>query len=145
HDDRRLVRRRHVVAGAELVCERFSGKDLGQLRRWPLLREPSAHARKSSIVRPMDDARPPAPPDPSVPPDPARTGRLTREEAAALLAEGDARLAAGDLAEAGVRYSRVVGFDDASITAAALLGLGEARFRAGEDDAAVANWKAVLQ
>jgi membrane associated rhomboid family serine protease len=93
----------------------------------------------------MDDARPPAPPDPSVPPDPARTGRLTREEAAALLAEGDARLAAGDLAEAGVRYSRVVGFDDASITAAALLGLGEARFRAGEDDAAVANWKAVLQ
>ena len=48
----------------------------------------------------MDDARPPASPDPSVPPDPARTGRLTREEAAALLAEGDARLAAGDLAEA---------------------------------------------
>ena len=26
-----------------------------------------------------------------------------------------------------------------------MLGLGEARFRAGEDDAAVANWKAVLQ
>ena len=93
----------------------------------------------------MDDARPPASPDPSVPPDFSRTGRLTREEAAALLAEGDARLAAGELAEAGVRYSRVVGFDDASITAAALLGLGEARFRAGEDDAAVANWKAVLQ
>ncbi len=93
----------------------------------------------------MDDARPPASPDPSVPPDFSRTGRLTREEATALLAEGDARLAAGELAEAGVRYSRVVGFDDASITAAALLGLGEARFRAGEDDAAVANWKAVLQ
>jgi hypothetical protein len=105
-------------------------------RTRPLLREPSAHGWKSSIVRPMDDARPPASPDPSVPPDFSRTGRLTREEATALLAEGDARLAAGELAEAGVRYSRVVGFDDASITAAALLGLGEARFRAGEDDAA---------
>jgi len=87
----------------------------------------------------MDDARPPASPDP------ARTGRLTAEEVSALLAEGDARLAAGDLAEAAIRYSRVVGFDDPATTAAALLGLGEARFRAGEDDAALASWKAVLQ
>ena len=86
----------------------------------------------------MDDARPPASPDP------ARTGRLT-PEASALLAEGDARLAAGDLAEAAVRYSRVVGYDDPAITAAALLGLGEARFRAGEDGAAEAAWRAVLQ
>jgi membrane associated rhomboid family serine protease len=86
----------------------------------------------------MDDPRPPSP-------DPSRSGRLTPEEASALLAEGDARLAAGDLSEAAVRYSRVVGFDDAPITAAALLGLGEARFRAGEDDAALAAWKAVLQ
>jgi membrane associated rhomboid family serine protease len=93
----------------------------------------------------MDDARPPASPDPSIPADPTKMGRLTHAEASALLAEGDARLAAGDLAEAAVRYSRVVGFDDAGITAAALLGLGEARFRAGEDDAALAAWKAVLQ
>jgi membrane associated rhomboid family serine protease len=87
----------------------------------------------------MDDARPPATPDPS------RSGRLSRDEAAALLVEGDALLAAGDYPEAAVRYSRVVGFDDAAITAAALLGLGEARFRLGEDDAALASWKAVLQ
>ena len=86
----------------------------------------------------MDDPRPPSP-------DPSKSGRLTPEQAAALLAEGDARLAAGDLSEAAVRYSRVVGFDDAPITAAALLGLGEARFRAGDDDAALAAWKAVLQ
>ena len=86
----------------------------------------------------MDDPRPPSP-------DPSKSGRLTPEQAAALLAEGDARLAAGDLSEAAVRYSRVVGFDDAPVTAAALLGLGEARFRAGEDDAALAAWKAVLQ
>jgi membrane associated rhomboid family serine protease len=87
----------------------------------------------------MDDPRPPASPDPS------RTGRLSREEATELLADGDARLAAGDYTEAAIRYSRVVGFDDAATTAAALLGLGEARFRMGEDDAALASWKAVLQ
>ena len=47
--------------------------------------------------------------------------------------------------EAAVRYGRVVGFDDSTVTAAALLGLGEARFRMGEDGAALASWKAVLQ
>jgi membrane associated rhomboid family serine protease len=86
----------------------------------------------------MDDARPPAP-------DPSRPGRLSRDEAGALLAEGDALLAAGDYREAGARYGRVVGFDDAAVTAAALLGLGESRFRMGEDDAALASWKAALQ
>jgi membrane associated rhomboid family serine protease len=87
----------------------------------------------------MDDARPPAPPDPS------RQGRLSPADAAALLAEGDRLLTAGDYPEAAVRYGRVVGFDDATVTAAALLGLGEARFRLGEDAAAMASWKAVLQ
>jgi rhomboid protease GluP len=87
----------------------------------------------------MDDARPPATPDPS------RQGRLSRDEADALLAEGDALLAAGDYPEAGVRYGRVIGFDDAAVTAAALLGLGEVRFRLGHDDSALASWKAALQ
>jgi membrane associated rhomboid family serine protease len=87
----------------------------------------------------MDDAPPPGTPDPS------RPGRLTRDEATALMARGDALLAAGDFPEAAVHYGRVVGFDDATITAAALLGLGEARFRLGEDDAALASWRAVLQ
>jgi membrane associated rhomboid family serine protease len=87
----------------------------------------------------MDDPRPPATPDPS------RSGRLSREEALALLAGGDQMLAEGDHQEAAVRFSRVVGFEDAELTAAALLGLGEARFRLGQDDAAVASWKAVLQ
>jgi membrane associated rhomboid family serine protease len=63
----------------------------------------------------------------------------------ALLAGGDAMLAEGDYTEAAVRFGRVVGFEDATVTAAALLGLGEARFRLGQDDAAVASWKAVLQ
>jgi len=62
-----------------------------------------------------------------------------------LLAGGDAKLAEGDDPEAAVRFSRVIGFEDAALTAAALLGLGEARFRLGQDDAAVTSWKAVLQ
>ncbi len=55
----------------------------------------------------MDDPRPPATSDPS------RSGRLTRDEAAALLADADAALAAGDFRDAGVRYGRVIGFEDA--------------------------------
>jgi rhomboid protease GluP len=54
-------------------------------------------------------------------------------------------LAGGEHQEAAVRFSRVIGFEDAALTAAALLGLGEARFRLGQDDSAVASWKAVLQ
>jgi membrane associated rhomboid family serine protease len=91
----------------------------------------------------MDDPRPPVTPEPT--PDPSRPGRLSHDEAVALLAGGDASLAAGDFQEAAVRFGRVVGFEEASITAAALLGLGEARFRLGQDAAAVASWKAVLQ
>jgi membrane associated rhomboid family serine protease len=87
----------------------------------------------------MDDPRPPVTPDPS------RTGRLSREDAAALLADADAALAAGEFHDAAVRYGRVVGFDDPAITAAALLGLGEARYRMGDDDAALATWEAATK
>jgi membrane associated rhomboid family serine protease len=87
----------------------------------------------------MDDPRPPVTPDPS------RTGRLSREEAAALLADADAALAAGDFRDAAVRYGRVVGFDDPAITGAALLGLGEARYRLGDEDAALATWEAATK
>jgi membrane associated rhomboid family serine protease len=87
----------------------------------------------------MDDVRPPVTPDPS------RSGRLSRGEAIEHLAAADAALAAGDFREAGVHYSRVVGFDDPAITAAALLGLGEVRYRLDEDDAALASWQAAIQ
>jgi rhomboid protease GluP len=87
----------------------------------------------------MDDPRPPATPDPT------RPGRLSRDDAVGLLAGGDAALASNDPQGAAILFGRAVGFEDASITAAALLGLGEARFRLGQDDAAVASWKAVLQ
>jgi membrane associated rhomboid family serine protease len=87
----------------------------------------------------MDDPRPPVTPDPS------RTGRLSRDEALALIASADGLLASGDYTEAAERYWRVVGSEDAALTSAALLGLGEARFRLGQDDAAIASWKAALQ
>jgi membrane associated rhomboid family serine protease len=87
----------------------------------------------------MDDSQPPEGPDPS------RSGRLSREEATALLTSADSALASADFADAAVRYGRVIGFDDAPITAAALLGLGEARYRLGDDAAALASWEAVVK
>ena len=87
----------------------------------------------------MDDSQPPEGPDPS------RSGRLSREEATALLTSADSALASADFADAAVRYGRVIGFNDAPITAAALLSLGETRYRLGDDDAALASWEAAVK
>jgi membrane associated rhomboid family serine protease len=87
----------------------------------------------------MDDARPPTPG-----PDPNRPGPLTRDVALTLLERGGDLLASGDFADAGAHFQRVVGFDDAAITAAALLGLGEAHYRLNDEDAAVRTWSAIL-
>ena len=87
----------------------------------------------------MDDAPPPPPsPDPSV------TGRLSREAALSLLERGGDLLRAGEFADAGAHFARVVGFDDPAITAAALLGLGEAHYRLNDEASAVQSWQAVL-
>ena len=90
----------------------------------------------------MDDAPPPTAPSG---PDPSRAGRLSRDAAVALLTDADAALAAGEFRDAAIRYGRVVGFDDSEITAAALLGLGEARYRLDDDDAALQSWEAAVQ
>ena len=92
--------------------------------------------RQAGIVRSMDDARSP---DPSV------SGPLTREAARAHLERGEALLATGDFALAATHFSRVVGFDDPQITAAGLLGLGEARYRMDDEGGAIASWTAVTQ
>ncbi|CAN5611415.1 hypothetical protein BH20CHL7_BH20CHL7_13440 [soil metagenome] len=63
----------------------------------------------------------------------------------ALLSDADAALAAGEYRDAAIRYGRVVGFDDPGVTAAALVGLGEARYRLDDDDAALASWEAAAQ
>jgi membrane associated rhomboid family serine protease len=74
-----------------------------------------------------------------------RTGRLSRDEAVAHLAAGDQALTVGDYREAAMRYGRVVGFDDPTITAAALVGLGEARYRLDDDQAALGAWDAAAK
>jgi rhomboid protease GluP len=78
-------------------------------------------------------------------PDPSLQGSLTRAEAARLLQRADELLAAGDFLDAGRHYARVVGTDDAPITAAALLGLGEARYRLDDEDGAMTDWQAVIK
>ncbi len=88
----------------------------------------------------MDDSRRPA-----GPPDPTTGGPLTREAARGLLERGSELLAAGEFGGAGDHFARVVGFDDPAITAAALMGLAEVRYRLDEEAAAVATWLAVLR
>ena len=88
----------------------------------------------------MDDAQPPV-----AAPDPGASGRLSRDAALAMLQRGGELLASGDFAEAGQHFSRVVGFDDPTVTAAALLGLGESHYRLNNEAAAVQSWIAVVQ
>jgi membrane associated rhomboid family serine protease len=73
------------------------------------------------------------------------TGPLSREAAGALLDQGAALLEAGDFGEALATYVRVIGFDDPEVTAAALLGSAQARYRLDDEDAAVRTWEAILE
>jgi membrane associated rhomboid family serine protease len=73
------------------------------------------------------------------------TGPLSRDAAVALLDHGAALLAAGDFQEALATYVRVIGFDDPEVTAAALLGSAQARYRLDDEDAAVRTWEAILE
>jgi membrane associated rhomboid family serine protease len=88
----------------------------------------------------MDDATPPGPA-----PDPRLSGRLSRDAALSLLERGGDLLTAGEFHDAAIHFQRVVGFDDPAVTAAALLGLGEANYRLNDEPAAVAAWTAILE
>ena len=88
----------------------------------------------------MDDA-----PPPPAPLDPSASGRLTRDAALAMLQRGGELLASGEFADARIHFYRVIGFDDPVITAAALLGLGEAHYRLDNEAEAVQSWSAVLE
>ena len=72
-------------------------------------------------------------------------GPLTREEARALLDRGAELLSAGEFADAFNHYRRVIGFDDPEVTAAALLGAAQSRFRMDDEAGAVATWEAILE
>src|SRR3990170_2838880 len=93
-DHEHVVGGGHVEARPRIVHEWLGGEDLGKLGRRPLLGEPSAHGGKSSIVGSMDA------PQPRVAPDPSRSGPLSRDEAAALLASAHNALAADEFADA---------------------------------------------
>jgi membrane associated rhomboid family serine protease len=77
--------------------------------------------------------------------DPNVDGPLTREAARALLDKGAELMTAGDFAGAFNHYRRVIGFDDPDVTAAALLGAAQARYRMDDEAGAVATWEAILQ
>jgi membrane associated rhomboid family serine protease len=83
------------------------------------------------------------PADPNV--DPNVDGPLTREAARALLDKGAELMTAGDFANAFNHYRRVIGFDDPDVTAAALLGAAQARYRMDDEAGAVGTWEAILQ
>jgi len=85
------------------------------------------------------------PPDATPPVDPNVSGPLDRQVAGQLLDRGAALLESGDYAVALAAYQRVVGFDDPEVTAAALLGMAQARYRMDDEDAAVRTWEAILE
>jgi membrane associated rhomboid family serine protease len=94
----------------------------------------------SCIVGPMDE--------PGAPGRRARLdtdGPLSRDEARLLLDRGAELLAAGDFQQAFAHYRRVIGFDDPDVTAAALLGAGQSRYRMDDEAGAVATWEAILE
>ena len=74
-----------------------------------------------------------------------QSGPLSRDTAQAALAQAAAYMASADFLDAARLYQRVVGFNDASITAAAMIGLGEALHRLDEDDQALGQWEAATQ
>ena len=72
-------------------------------------------------------------------------GPLSREEARALLDRAAELLSAGEFNDAFNHYRRVIGFDDPEVTAAALLGAAQSRFRMDDEAGAVATWEAILE
>ncbi len=106
----------------------------------------------ASLLPPSDSIAQVPPPDPRRPesaaalePELTLQGPLSRDAATRLLDRGAQLMASGDFQEAAVHYRRVVGFDDAAVTAAALLGLGQALYRLDEEDAALQTWESVLE
>ena len=71
----------------------------------------------------------------------AQDGPLSRDAALAALDHAAELMTSADFVDAARLYQRVIGFNDPAVTAAALLGLGEAFHRLNEDDRALATWE----
>jgi membrane associated rhomboid family serine protease len=74
-----------------------------------------------------------------------QSGPLSRDTAQAALAQAAAYMASADFLDAARLYQRVIGFNDAGVTAAAMVGLGEALHRLDEDGQALGQWEAATQ
>jgi membrane associated rhomboid family serine protease len=72
----------------------------------------------------------------------SQSGPLTRDTAQAALAQARDLMISADFLDAARLYQRVVGFDDPTITGAAMVGLGEAMHRLDEEAQALAQWEA---
>jgi membrane associated rhomboid family serine protease len=70
-----------------------------------------------------------------------RQGPLRRDEAQSALAHAGELMASADFIDAARLYQRVVGIDDARLTTAAMIGLGEAYHRLDDDAQALAEWE----
>jgi membrane associated rhomboid family serine protease len=68
-------------------------------------------------------------------------GPLPRDVALAALDRAAQLMTSADFVDAARLYQRVIGFNDPAVTAAALLGLGEAWHRLDEDGRALATWE----
>jgi membrane associated rhomboid family serine protease len=83
--------------------------------------------------------------DPGLEAELSREGPLDPQVAARLLARGDELLAAAEFPAAGRYYQRVIGATSSpEQTAAALFGLGMARYRLDQDELALATWQQIL-
>jgi membrane associated rhomboid family serine protease len=74
-----------------------------------------------------------------------QSGPLTRESAQAALEQAAELLASADFVDAARLYNRVIGFNDPAITAAAMIGLGEAFHRMDDDGRALGQWQAATE
>lgn len=75
----------------------------------------------------------------------ATQGPLSAEVAQRLIDRGRAKLDVGESALAVPDFQRVVGHEDAAITGAALLGLGDALYRLDDEPHARATWEALTR
>ncbi len=75
----------------------------------------------------------------------AQAGPLTRAAAVAALDQAAAFMSTADYREAALLYQRVIGFDDPAVTAAAMLGFGQALHRLDDEPAAIASWTEVTR
>jgi membrane associated rhomboid family serine protease len=71
---------------------------------------------------------------------PPVSGPLDRATAISLVQHADALASTGEYAQAAAYYTRVIGHADADLHVAALLGLGECRFRLDDERGALDAW-----